>query len=167
MTRPILELPSVRPQNLGTAEAFIKIAKSQIGYKEVDNNSTAYSLWYGLNHQPWCYIFMSWVAAHSGCGKIIPRGAYTPAGAAWFKAKGQYGKKPKKGALHFVYHASMGRIGHIEVVTKVNKDGSFYVIGGNTSNNGSRQGDGVYRLLRRSVGAGSGFGYPKYKPYTP
>lgn len=168
MANPLKDIIPVRPQNLGTAEGMVKIAKSQLGYKEIGNNSTIFGLWYGLNNQPWCFIFISWVASRAGCSKIIPKGAYTPAGADWFKSHGQWHTSgPKKGDLHFVYHASMGRIGHVELVIKAYSDGSFDVIGGNTSNTGSRTGDGVYKLHRRGVTSGSGLGRPKYKVYTP
>lgn len=167
MTWNLLPVPVVRPQNLGTAEAMIKIAKSQIGYKEGANNDTIFGRLYGLNHQPWCAMFITWCRGPAGCTKIIPRHAYTPAGAQWFKAKGQYHSKPRKGDLHYVFHSSMGRIGHIELVTKVHPTGSFDVVGGNTSNTGSRTGDGVYLLRRSGVRSGSGFGRPKYSEYQP
>lgn len=167
MANPLLEVPSIRPQNLGTVQAMRKITRSQIGYKELGNNDTAFSRWFGMNYVPWCAIFISWCAFKAGCSKIIPKHAYTPAGADWFKGKGQWHSNPKAGDLHYVYNSSMGRISHIELVEKVFSDGSFNVIGGNTSNTGSRSGDGVYRLKRRSVNSGSGFGRPKYRAYTP
>lgn len=168
MAPALLSVPAVRPQNLGTAEAMVKIERSQIGYREGPNNLTIFGLLYGLNNQPWCAQFQTWARGPAGCTKIIPKFAYTPAGAQWFKDRDQFHTHgPRKGDLHFVYHASMGRIGHVELVEKVFDDGSFNVIGGNTSNTGSRQGDGVYRLKRRAVSAGGGLGRPHYKAYTP
>lgn len=167
MSPPHPPWPDIRPQNLGTAQAMIKVARSQLGYREGPDNATAYGLIYGLNNQPWCYIFQSVIARVAGCGKVIPRGAYTPAGADWFRRRGQWHATPHKGDLHFVFHASLGRVGHVELVERVFPDGSFHVIGGNTSSTGSRQGDGVYRLKRSRVTPGSGFGRPAYKAYTP
>jgi hypothetical protein len=40
--------------------SVVDIAKSQIGYKEIGDNSTMYGKWYGLVRQPWCAIFVSW-----------------------------------------------------------------------------------------------------------
>lgn len=163
-----LPLPSIRSKNLATAAAIIKVANSQLGYREGYNNDTAYGRWYGVNHQPWCAIFISWLAAKSGNTANIPKFAYTPAGADWFKSKGLAGKTPKKGAIHFVYHESMGRIAHVELVVSVDtKAGTYTVIGGNTSNTSSRNGDGVYKLVKRisNINPKDVFGYPSYDPY--
>lgn len=160
-------VPAVRHQNLGTAQAMIKVAKSQLGYKEGADNDTIFGHLYGQNHQPWCAMFITWVRGPAGCTKIIPRHAYTPAGAKWFKDRGQWHTRPRKGDLHYVFNSSLGRVAHIELVTKVYESGAFDVIGGNTSNTGSRSGDGVYLLRRSGVRAGSGFGRPAYREYTP
>ena len=42
-------------------EDILKIARSQIGYKEVSNNWTKYGQWYGMQDD-WCAIFVSWCA---------------------------------------------------------------------------------------------------------
>lgn len=168
MTPPLLPVPSVRPQNLGTSQAMIKIARSQIGYREGPDNDTIFGKLYGLNGQPWCAMWITWLRGPAGCTKIIPRHAFTPAGANWFKERGQWHTGgPRKGDLHYVYNRSLGRIAHIELVTRVLEDGAFLVMGGNTSNTGSRTGDGVYQLKRRGVSHGGGLGRPKYKKYTP
>lgn len=165
---PAFDLPSIREKNLGTAAAIIKVAKSQLGYKEGVDNDNAYGRWYGMNHQPWCAQFISWLASKSGNTKKIPKFAYTPAGADYFKSKGLAGHKPKAGAIHFVYHASMGRIAHVELVISVDeKAGTYTVIGGNTSNTSSRNGDGVYKLVKQiaNINSHDVFGYPAYDPY--
>lgn len=117
-----------------------------------------------------CAIFQSWVAAHSGAIDIVPRHAYTPAGADWFRGKGQWGHIPKVGALAYFYSSSQGRIHHVAVVAKVNSDGTFITVEGNTNDNGSATGNGVYMLRRSGVGGSNGgFGYPKFKvaPVSP
>lgn len=144
----------------GTVEAIIALAKTQVGVREGANNHTLYGVWYGMNNVAWCAIFISWLAWKSGV-KDIPKHAYTPAGAQYFKDKKQWGTKPRVGAIAYFYNASLGRIAHVELVVKVNADGSFYSIGGNTNNTGSREGNGVY-LQRRASTRGGGFGYPKY-----
>ncbi len=158
--------PSIRPipvvKNPGTMAAMIAVSTSQVGFREGTDNDNPYGVWYGMNHQPYCAIGISWAAAHSGCTGIIPRHAYTPAGAAEFKARGQWGTKPKLGAIVYYYNASLGRIAHVGIVVKLNADGSWIAMEWNTNDNGSRSGNGGY-MLRRTTTRGGGFGYPRYK----
>jgi hypothetical protein len=150
---------------------MIATAASQLGYHEGRdssgwNNDTFFGSWYGLNGQAWCAIYQSWCAAHSGCAGIIPRGAYTPSMGQWFHDHNQWGGTPRVGALGFLGSASLQGsrwrgIHHVFLVEKVLSDGTFLTLEGNTNNDGSSQGDGVYRLKRSGVGTG-GFGYPNY-----
>lgn len=157
--------PVISAQNLGTMYAMIKTSRSQIGYKEGANNDTFFGSELNLNHLPWCHSFISVIAKQAGCGKIIPWTASTVEGMLWYKAKGLTGRKPVKGALHYVWNDGLGRISHVELVIRVFNDGSFMVIGGNTSDTGSRQGDGVYKLKRTTLKLRSTFAYPKYKEF--
>lgn len=166
MTAPTKPLPTLKRP--GTAAAMIAVASSQIGVHEGHdnsgwNNDNPYGHWYGLNKQAWCAIFMSWCAFLSGCKKIIPKHAYTPSGAGWFQAHGQWHKSPKPGDLAYYWSNSMGRVHHVALVVKV-FPGGYFEVGGNTNHNGSAQGDGVYKLRRSnsSVGSGGGFGRPAY-----
>lgn len=140
-------------------KAVLDEARKHLGYKEKGNNDTLFGRWYGLNHQPWCAMFVSYVAKQAGAAKVIPRHAYTPAGAAWFKARGQWGNRPRTGAIAYFYNSSLGRIAHVGIVEKVFDDGSFYCIEGNTNAAGSREGTVVRRQRRRHA---AGFGYPRY-----
>lgn len=153
-----------RVKNPGTAAAMIAVTTSQVGFREGPNNETAYGRWYPMNWVAWCAIFMSWCAFMAGCSKFIPKHAYTPSGADWFKARNQWHTgKPKVGDIAYFYSASMGRISHVELVCQVNADGSWLSCGGNTNNTGSREGNGVY-LQRRTTTRGGGFGGPAYLP---
>lgn len=129
MTPPLLPVPAISQP--GSLDAFISVARSQVGYREAANNSNVFGALYGLDHQPWCGAFVSWVAKAAGCSKLVPRFAYTPSGAHWFESRDQWGHAPKLGAVMFVFHASMGRIGHTGIVVKVNPDGSFVSVEGN------------------------------------
>lgn len=160
MANKLLTVPKVKRP--GTAGAMITIASSQLGYSETGNNDTAFGRWYGMNNQPWCAIFISWAAAKSGNGKNIPKHAYTPAGANWFKSRKQWGQKPRVGAIVYYDTAGLGRISHVGVVDKVFSDGSWTSIEGNTNSAGSREGRVVRRQRRRTTGKLGGFGYPKY-----
>lgn len=164
MPTPAKAMPALK--NAGTAAAMVAAATSQVGYREGTNNDTVYGAWYGMNHEAWCAIFVSWAAAQSGCEAVVPKHAYTPAGADWFRSRDQWGHAPRVGAIVYYFNASLGRIAHVGVVVKVNADGSWISCEGNTNDNGSRTGNGVY-LLRRTSTRGGGFGYPKYKPAPP
>lgn len=141
---------------------LLKVMRSQIGYAEGANNDTKYGRWYGLNFQPWCAIFVSWCVAKAGCQGIIPKHAYTPAGAQWFKDRDAWGQTPRVGALVYYDTAGLGRISHVGVVEKVLPGGRWYAIEGNTNAAGSREGRVVRRQLRSVVGNKGGFGYPDY-----
>jgi hypothetical protein len=72
-------------------DKVIQIAKAQAGYKEGVNNQTTFGKWYGLDHEPWCAMFVSWCFAQAGVIKLI---AQSPKGFAgcqsmevWAKAK--------------------------------------------------------------------------------
>lgn len=149
-----------------TAGQVLAKARPEIGTHEGRdpngnwNNDVKYARWYGMNRQAWCAMFVSWVAFQAGATDIIPRFAYTPSGAAWFKAKGRYGNAPKVGAIGFLSSQGLG-IHHTFFVEAVHSGGTFTTIEGNTNTTGSAQGDGVYRLTRR-VGPSYTFGYPAY-----
>ena len=52
-------------------EAVVAAAKSQLNFKEGINNDTKFGSWYGMNHQPWCAMFVSWCFAQAGCSQLI------------------------------------------------------------------------------------------------
>lgn len=169
MTPAIKPLPKITAP--GTLPAFLAVLSSQIGYREGASNDNVFGVKYGMNHEPWCGMYVSISARLAGIPtSVIPNYAYTPAGADWFRSRGLWGKTPKVGAIVFYYNASLGRIAHTGVVEKVHSDGSWTALEGNTSDTGSRTGNGVYRL-KRTTTRGGGFGYPKYaaapKPPVP
>lgn len=161
MTTALKPVPAVK--NPGTAAAMIAVAASQLGYTEGSNNDTIFGKLYGLNRQPWCAMLLAWARGPAGCTKVIPRFAYTPAGAQWFRDRGQWGKTPRVGAIVFYDTAGLGRISHVGIVDQVFADGSWTSIEGNTNAAGSREGRVVRRQKRRTVGTSrGGFGYPAY-----
>jgi len=73
-------------------QEIVTRAKKEVGYKEGLNNDTKYGTWYGLNHQPWCAMFVSWIFS---CAKLTNLIAQTPKGyascidfEAWARKKG-------------------------------------------------------------------------------
>lgn len=141
---------------------LLDAARADLGYREGDNNDTKFGRAYGLNHEPWCGMAVTYWAAKARCRSIIPKYAYTPAGAAYFKHIGRWGHKPKVGAIVFYDTAGLGRISHTGVVEKVLPHGAWYAIEGNTNAFGSREGRVVRRQRRTTTGHRGGFGYPQY-----
>lgn len=58
---------------MGQRDDLVSVAVGQIGYCEEDNNDTKYGIWYGVNNQPWCDIFVSWCAAQAKVQELIPK----------------------------------------------------------------------------------------------
>lgn len=148
---------------MADANALLSVARSQIGYVEGPNNNTKYGAWYGMNHVPWCAQFVSWCANQAGIPtNIIPKHAYTPTGAAWFKARGQwFTSNPKVGDLVYYRFPGMGRISHLGIVEAVHGSKSITAIEGNTNSAGSRTGGRVMRKTRSGLRI-AGFGRPAY-----
>lgn len=155
-----------------TAAKFVQTARAEIGYTETPVNRTKYGKWYGLDGEPWCDMFVSWVAHKAGCLEDIGgKHAYTPAHASWFMNRDQWGSAPRTGAIVFFdFPGGPDRISHVGIVESVTRQGGKVVaittIEGNTQpgNTGDqRNGGGVYRRARpvRDV---VGYGYPKFTP---
>ncbi|WP_423058718.1 peptidoglycan-binding protein [Brevibacterium linens] len=156
---------------MGQKQDIIKIARSQIGVKEspAGSNRVKYTAWYPMIG-PWCAMFVSWCADQAGIPtSIIPKHAYTPLGKNWFTARDQWGTKPVVGAIAYYNLSGLGRISHVGIVIKVYSNGSFDAIEGNTDVAGGRTGGKVMIKRRKAMGAGGGFGYPRYngKPTKP
>jgi hypothetical protein len=96
----------------------------------------------------WCDEFVSWCAAFSGNGDIIPKSAWVPGRLAYYRNKGQTGSfPPKPGDIGILFHN--GHAVHVFLVEKWRPDlGKVQTIEGNTNDSGSPQGNGVYRLYR-------------------
>lgn len=152
-----------------SAKTIIDLAKKEIGYREGKsngswNNNQKYSpavpgLEWSQN-QAWCATFISWLAMKSKLERYYPRSASTDAGAAWFKSQKRWSDYPAVGAQGFL--GVNGDMYHTFLVTAYDKD-YVYTVEGNTNNNGSSQGDGVYNLKRpRRSSSIAGYGYPAF-----
>ena len=138
---------------MGQREQIMQVAAGEVGYKEYQNNNNKYGVWYGMNNQPWCAMFVSWCAEQVGAlGKnnksgIIPKTAWVPDYQIYYSAKGLYKPKgsytPKSGDI--ILYGSNSHVGLVENCA----NGKVVTIEGNTSANGnSSNGDGVYRRTR-------------------
>ena len=152
-----------------SAQDVIRIAKSQIGYHEGKsgnnwNNIQKYSPAVpGLEWsqgQAWCATFVSWVAQEAKHKDLFPVTASTDTAASWFQKNKRWSEYPAIGAQGFLAHGTDEF--HTFIVTDYD-DTYIYTVEGNTNNNGSSQGDGVYALKRkRKDPLVEGYGYPKY-----
>lgn len=152
-----------------TADKVIALARTQVGYHEgrtgtVWNNHQKYSPAVpGLEWsqgQAWCATFISWLALKTGLAALFPRTASTVTAATWYQKRGRWSTYPAIGAQGFLAHS--GAEFHTFLVTGYDAQ-YIYTIEGNSNNNGSPQGDGVYALKRRRSDAiVEGYGYPAY-----
>lgn len=147
-----------------TADAVLNVAVSRIGYLEGYNNDTEFGRWYGLNYNPWCDMFVSWAAASVGATDVVGKFAYCPSHVNWFRARGQWGSQPRKGAVVFYQWSLNGVADHVGLVRDVYSDGRIQTVEGNTSSGaaGSQSnGNGVWGRIR-SQSYVLGYGYPNY-----
>ena len=95
--------------------------------------------------------------------------SYTPTGASYFKKAGRWRTVPERGYIVYFYNSSLKRIGHVAIVTSVDKAArTFETIEGNTSakeftTNGGCSARHSYSYA--AVGGTNrvqGFGIPRY-----
>jgi surface antigen len=139
--------------------ALIETARSQVGYREGRNNDSKYGRWYGLNHEAWCAMFVSWAFAQAGepLPAIQGRKGFAKVAEAfrWGRANGRLARAPRVGDVFLISHD--GDRGHTGIVISVNNDGTITTIEGNTNIDGSRNGNGVYRRSRKTASINAGF----------
>lgn len=144
---------------------IVEIARKDVGKRETRANSgfedkDLQKRMEAVGWQPgwaWCAsIQEAWAWEAYPDKKEAIKGLFVPSAVNTFRNLVKAGYKssmiPTEGA--FVYWQKMddGKAlwqGHAGVVSKVISDTEFYSIEGNTSNNGSRNGDGVYELRRK------------------
>lgn len=144
----------------------VSIAKSQIGYREGFsgghwNNIEKYAgqvpglEW--ANGQPWCGVFVSWVALNAGAAALYPCTASVAAAETWWRKTGRWSEYPAVGA-QIIY----GSGAHTGIVVGYD-DLNVTTVEGNTNSTGSPEGDGVYlKTHARRDPWITGYGYPKF-----
>ena len=141
------------------SEQIVIIAKQEIGTQETPVNKTKYGKWYGLDGQPWCAMFVSWVYGHAYRSDEVAAStkkgfASCDAGLKWFAKKGKLIPigEASAGDIAFFQFDDDAQPDHVGIVVKNNKRLKRLVcIEGNTSGDvkGSQSnGDGVYRKVR-------------------
>ncbi|WEB38777.1 hypothetical protein MOV08_05300 [Streptomyces yunnanensis] len=144
---------------------MIDKAKSYVGYREGAGNANRFSKEMGRPAESWCADFVSAVAVESGNGDVFPNSASCGVSQDWFRKRGRLSDYPAIGSQVF-YGDSSSSYGpggsHTEVVYAYDKD-RVYTIGGNTNNDGSSNGNGVYlRSPSRKSAWTHSYGYPDY-----
>lgn len=140
-------------------ETVIFYAEQELGTQETPVNKTKYGKWYGLDGQPWCAMFVSWVFYKAGrITEVAASGkkgfASCDAGLKWFAKKGKLIPigDAQPGDIAFFQFDSDAQPDHVGIVIKNNKRLKRLVcIEGNTAADakGSQSnGDGVYRKKR-------------------
>lgn len=135
------------------------IAQNETGYQEGPNNDTKYGKWYGLNNNPWCAMFVSWVYYKAGLLPTVTAStkkgfASCDAGLKWFAKRDKLVPigDAQPGDIAFFQFDTDAQPDHVGIVIKNNKKLKRLVcIEGNTAPDakGSQSnGDGVYRKRR-------------------
>ena len=142
--------------NTGDQRAdIIGVAKTQLGYTEGSNNDTKYGNWYGLPHQDWCAMFVSWCARQANIPtSVLKNSSCAGWSSKYFDVTRYDGNSytPKPGDLFFERDGS-----HVGLVYYL--DGNyFYSIEGNHNNK--------VCSIRKAI-SGYYFGVPNYLTNTP
>ena len=155
-----------------TAQKILKKAISQIGVKEnpSGSNNVKYNTdYYGKavsgSAYPWCCAFVWWIFKECGASHLFYDGkktAYCPTVETFYKSKGQwYTNNPKVGDLVLFDFSGKGVAGHIGILEKINADGTYTTIEGNTSTSNQANGGCVMRRTRKKSTI-RGFARPDY-----
>lgn len=161
-----------------SAYDFLKVAASQIGYREGRdangnwNNINKYGAWYGSNGVAWCAQFVSWCANEVGAlNTLVPKYQSTFAGLTWFRKRDLTGVwPPQAGDIFMMCEYNPGSTFdtgngwatvHTGIVERYLGQGKIQTIEGNTNTDGSPQGNGVYRLTRQDSPDGKRFIYAR------
>lgn len=154
-----------------TAQKIIEMAASQIGIKEqpANSNKVKYNTeYYGRevsgSDYPWCCAFVWWVFKHCDASSLFYGGkktAYCPTVENYYKQQGKWYSSGKPGDMVLFDFSGKGIAGHIGIVEKVNSDGSYTTIEGNTGSGNDANGGMVMRRTRYKSSI-RGFARPDY-----
>lgn len=152
-----------------TATDVINEARKHVGYVEGNGKDNMFGKWYGLNHAPWCAMFVSYVFNKARSTELV--GAQTPKGyslcskgIAHFKAKNAWHPvaEAKPGDVAFFDWGHDGGVDHTGIVV-ANDPAKRMVkcIEGNTSSTSGSNG-GKVKESWRNYSVIMGVGRPAY-----
>jgi len=148
-----------KPDGSTKAQARLKKAQSELGYKETGNNNNKYGQWYGQNYQPWCAMFVTWCDLLGGLPSpdTFAKGsryAYCPyiVNDARLGIRGlSVVSTPKPGDLVLYDWTRDGEYQHIGIFESGSST-NWNAIEGNTSPSNNSNGGQVMRRSRSSSG---------------
>ena len=142
----------------GNVDKIVRLAKDQVNTKEGYNNDNMYGKEFGMNHQPWCCIFVWWVFRHAGASKLFFNGKKTASCTElmnFYKRKGQQVSTAKRGDIvffNFDKNKNPAVAKHVGICVADSDGKTVTCVEGNTSsgNSGSQDnGGGVYERKRK------------------
>ena len=152
---------SAHAQNVSTSEirsSLIQSINSQLNVREIKRNRGPMIDKYLIEVKSclgvaWCGAFVG--ANLTWQGVKNPNSAYSP---NYAKSKDIIWKIKKRNKVELLggdvvtyYYSNIGRVGHTGFLEKIDNNGYFITIEGNTNNIGSREGDGVYKKKRNPI----------------
>lgn len=165
------------PKKLNKRQLIIRIARSKTGVKERWSrgggwiNDSEFNRWYAtkvgqpsFRYGAWCHMYVSWLAEQAGIlgdgeGQV-PLTAWCPSGLSKFRKEGRAKRGHNPNAGDIVYFIRRGRARHVGLVLK--RVGNYIITSeGNTNDDGSFQGNGVYVRYRR-IGRDQWYCTPDY-----
>ena len=59
---------------MASCKDVLELARGEIGYCEspAGSNKTKYGIWFGLNGQPWCMMFLQWLFHQADAAALLP-----------------------------------------------------------------------------------------------
>ena len=152
-----------------TATKVMRIAKSQLGYKErpSGSNKTKFGKAYGMNGTPWCAIFVWWCFKKAGAHELYFGGkktAFVPALADYYIKEKRIVKKThgKLGDIVFFDFDHNGNSDHVGFIWKYLGNGWYKTLEGNTGIGNNANG-GKVMFRKRHISQISRIARPKYK----
>lgn len=125
---------------------------AQIGVHEITTNWSpeikAYLETTGISFSaPWCAALVSY--CYSVNGVPNPHSAWSPAYFTDRHCIDVKNETPLKADVFGVYYNNLKRIAHIGFIDRWPRQGDYFIsVEGNTNDNGSREGTGVYKKRR-------------------
>lgn len=147
----------VESENMTTAEKILNLARAEIGVKESPKNSNNVKYnteYYGRevnsSAYAWCCVFIWWLFKQAGASNLFCDGKKT-ATCTYVKnaMKKQIVDNPKAGDLVLFQFDKDSAADHIGIIEKVNSDGTYTTIEGNTAVGNDSNGGEVMRRTRK------------------
>ena len=144
-------------ENMTTVEKILNIARAEIGVKESPKNSNNVKYnteYYGRevnsSAYAWCCVFIWWLFKQAGVSNLFCNGKKT-ASCTYVKntMKKQIVDNAKAGDLVLFQFDKDSAADHIGIIEKVNSDGTYTTIEGNTAIGNDSNGGEVMRRTRK------------------